>query len=133
MIRRPPRSTRTDTLFPYTTLFRSIRADIRARLAPLPVRVILDEPLSHRIDNMISGVRAKIALKVFGDDLDTLRSIAGNFEQQLKTIPGIDDVAVATQARIPQLEVTAAYARAAAHGVSPAALPHAQPAPALGD
>src|SRR3546814_20656609 len=74
---------------------------------------------------MISGVRAKIALKVFGDDLDTLLSIAGNFEQQLKTIPGSDDVAVATQARIPQIEVTVDYDRAAAYGVSPGANPDA--------
>src|SRR3546814_19111326 len=82
---------------------------------------------------MISGVRAKIALKVFGDDLDTLRSIAGNFEQQLKTIPGIDDVAVATQARIPQIEVTVDYDRAAAYGVSPGAITDALQVLAMGD
>lgn len=110
-----------------------IRADIRQRLAPLPVRVILDEPLSHRIDNMISGVRAKIALKIFGDDLDTLRSIAGNFEQQLKGIPGIGDVAVATQARIPQIEVAVDYDRAAAYGVAPSAITEALQTLAMGD
>lgn len=110
-----------------------IRADIRARLASLPVRVILDEPLSHRIDHMISGVRAKIALKIFGDDLDTLRSIAGRFEQQMKAIPGIDDVAVATQTRIPQIEIAVDYDRAAGYGVAPSAITEALQTLAMGD
>jgi len=110
-----------------------IREDIRSRLAPLPVRVILDEPLSHRIDAMISGVRAKIALKIYGDDLDTLRSLAGRFEQSLRTIPGIDDVAVASQSRIPQIEVAVDYDRAAAYGVAPSEITEALQSLAMGD
>ncbi len=110
-----------------------IRDDIRTRLAPLPVRIILDEPLSHRIDNMISGVRAKIAVKIFGDDLDTLRSLAGRFEQQLSSIPAIGDVAVATQARIPQIEITVDYDRAANFGVAPNAITEALQSLAMGE
>lgn len=109
-----------------------IRADIRRHLAPLPVRVILDEPLSHRIDHMISGVRAKIALKIFGDDLDTLRSLAGSFEDKLRTVPGIGDVAVGTQARIPQIEVNIDYDRAASYGVAPSAITEAVQSLAMG-
>lgn len=110
-----------------------IRKDIRLHLASLPVRVILDEPLSHRIDNMISGVRAKIALKIFGDDLDTLRSLAGSFETKLKAIPGIGDVAVATQARIPQIEIAVDYDRAASYGVAPSSITEALQSLTMGE
>jgi heavy-metal exporter, HME family len=110
-----------------------IRQDIRQRLSSLPVRVLLDEPLSHRIDHMISGVRAKIALKIFGDDLDTLRSLAGSFEQKLKTVPGIGDVAVATQARIPQIEIAVDYDRAASYGVAPSSITEALQSLTMGE
>ena len=109
-----------------------IRQDIRQRLTPLPIRVILDEPLSHRIDHMISGVRAKIALKVFGDDLDTLRTVAGGFEDRMKQIPGIDDVAISTQARLPQISITVDHERAASYGVAPADVMQALQTLALG-
>ncbi|NQW08747.1 MAG: efflux RND transporter permease subunit [Alphaproteobacteria bacterium] len=109
-----------------------IRQDIRQRLTPLPIQVILDEPLSHRIDHMISGVRAKIALKIFGDDLDVLRTVAGSFEQRMKQVPGIDDVAISTQARLPQISVTVDHERAAAYGIAPADVMRALQTLALG-
>lgn len=109
-----------------------IREDIRSRLAPLPIRVILDEPLSHRIDHMISGVRAKIALKIFGDDLDTLRGVAGDFESRMKEIPGIGDVAISTQARLPQVSITVDHERAASYGITPASVMEALQTLALG-
>lgn len=110
-----------------------IRQDIRQRLSSLPVRILLDEPLSHRIDHMISGVRAKIALKIYGDDLDTLRSIAGTFEQKLKVVSGIGDVAVATQARIPQIEIAVDYDRAASYGVAPSTITEALQSLTMGE
>ena len=97
-------------------------ADIRSRLAVLPVNVNVGQPISHRLDHMLSGVRAEIALKVFGEDLDTLRTIAEDLRRRMAGIPGIADLQVEKQVLIPQLEIRVDYARAALYGVQPAAL-----------
>lgn len=97
-------------------------ADIRGRLAVLPVSVNVGQPISHRLDHMLSGVRAEIALKIFGDDLDTLRALAEDVRVRIADIPGIADLQVEKQVLIPQLEIRVDYARAALYGVQPAAL-----------
>jgi heavy-metal exporter, HME family len=97
-----------------------IVADIRAQLSALPVAVNVGQPISHRLDHMLSGVRAQIALKIFGEDLDTLRSIAEQMRLQLAGIPGIVDLQVEKQVRIPQLEIRVDYPRAALYGLQPA-------------
>ncbi|MGF5916990.1 efflux RND transporter permease subunit, partial [Klebsiella pneumoniae] len=63
-----------------------VQADIRARLKNLPAAVALGQPISHRIDHMLSGVRSQIAIKVFGEDLDTLRGTAEQLRAQLARI-----------------------------------------------
>jgi Cu/Ag efflux pump CusA len=95
-------------------------ADIRGRLAVLPVNVNVGQPISHRLDHMLSGVRAEIALKIFGEDLDTLRALAEGLRQRLADIPGIADLQVEKQVLIPQLEIRVDYNRAALYGVQPA-------------
>ncbi|MEE7477823.1 efflux RND transporter permease subunit [Methylobacterium hispanicum] len=97
-------------------------ADIRGRLAVLPVSVNVGQPISHRLDHMLSGVRAEIALKIFGEDLDTLRGLAEDIRRRVADIPGIADLQVEKQVLIPQLEIRVDYARAALYGVQPAAL-----------
>ncbi|MGV7030561.1 efflux RND transporter permease subunit [Methylobacterium symbioticum] len=97
-------------------------ADIRGRLAVLPVNVNVGQPISHRLDHMLSGVRAEIALKIFGEDLDTLRALAEDLRQRMAEIPGLADLQVEKQVLIPQLEIRVDYARAALYGVQPAAL-----------
>ncbi len=99
-----------------------IVADLRARLAVLPVVVNIGQPISHRLDHMLSGVRAQIALKVFGDDLDMLRATAESLRQRLAGIPGLVDLQVEKQVRIPQLEIRVDYRRAGLYGVQPAAV-----------
>lgn len=99
-----------------------IMADIRRRLAPLPATVSLGQPISHRLDHLLSGVRAQIAVKIFGDDLDTLRGLAADLHGRLARIPGLVDVRVEKQVLIPQQVVRLDYARAAAYGVNPAQL-----------
>ena len=94
--------------------------DLRAKLAVLPVSTNIGQPISHRLDHMLSGVRAQIALKVFGDDLDSLRTTAERLRQRLATIPGLVDLQVEKQVRIPQLEIRVDYKRAGLYGVQPA-------------
>lgn len=97
-----------------------ILADIRERLAVLPVSVNLGAPIAHRLDHMLSGVRAQLALKVYGEDLDTLRVIAGDLQARLAGIPGLVDLQVERQVRIPQVQVLVDPERAAQLGVTPA-------------
>ncbi|MCC6776011.1 MAG: efflux RND transporter permease subunit [Hyphomicrobiales bacterium] len=96
--------------------------DLRARLSVLPVAINIGQPISHRLDHMLSGVRAEIALKLFGDDLDTLRTAAERLRARLAPIPGLVDVQVEKQVRIPQLEIRVDYRRAGLYGVQPAAV-----------
>ena len=102
-----------------------IVADIRARLSILPVAVNVGQPISHRLDHMLSGVRAQLALKVYGSDLDTLRSVAEGLRGQIASIPGLVDLQVEKQVRIPQLEIRIDYDRAALYGIQPAAITEA--------
>jgi HME family heavy-metal exporter len=97
-----------------------ILADIRSRLAPLPVAINVGQPISHRLDHLLSGVRAQIALKIYGDDFDTLRTLAEDLRQRLAAVPGLVDLQVEKQVRVPQVQVKVDYARAALYGVTPA-------------
>jgi CzcA family heavy metal efflux pump len=99
-----------------------IVGDIRSRLSVLPVATNIGQPISHRLDHMLSGVRAQIALKVFGEDLDAIRTIAEDLREKLAAVPGIVDLQVERQVRIPQLDVIVDYRRAALYGLQPAAV-----------
>ncbi len=98
----------------------AILDDVRAQLAVLPAAVSIGQPISHRLDHLLSGVRAQIALKIYGDDLDILRGLAENLRVKLAGIPGLVDLQIEKQVRIPQSQVRLDYRAAAAHGVTPA-------------
>ena len=96
-----------------------IIADIRQRLASLPAASNVGQPISHRLDHLLSGVRAQIALKVYGDDLDTLRGLAADLRQRLAQIPGVTDLQIEKQVLIPQVKIRLDYEQAARYGVAP--------------
>jgi heavy-metal exporter, HME family len=95
-----------------------IKADIRARLVNLPAALEIGQPISHRIDHMLSGVRSQIAIKIFGEDLDALRGQADALRAKLATIPGIADLQIEKQVLAPQIKVRVDYAAAAQYGVA---------------
>ena len=94
-----------------------IKADIRKRLINLPAALEIGQPISHRIDHMLSGVRSQIAIKIFGEDLDALRGQADALRAKLATIPGIADLQIEKQVLAPQIKVRIDYAAAAQYGV----------------
>lgn len=95
-----------------------VLADIRNRLAILPGAAInIGQPISHRLDHMQSGVRAQIAIKVFGPDLPLLREKAGEIESVMKTVPGMVDVSVEKQSLVPELLLAVDRQRAAQYGL----------------
>jgi HME family heavy-metal exporter len=107
-------------LLPASQLTRSmdeVSADIRSRLVNLPAAIAIGQPISHRIDHMLSGVRSQIAIKLFGEDLDTLRGQADALRARLAGIPGIADLEVEKQVLAPQIKVRIDYAAAAQYGV----------------
>jgi HME family heavy-metal exporter len=107
-------------LVPQEKLTRSmgaIHADIRARLANLPAAIDIGQPISHRLDHMLTGVRSQIALKIFGEDLDMLRATAARLRDALAGIPGIADLQIEKQVLAPQIKVVIDTTAAAQYGV----------------
>jgi len=100
----------------------AVLAEIRQKLAGVRgVNIVIGQPISHRIDHMLSGTRSAIAIKIFGPDLDTLRRLAVQAETVAKTVPGMADVAVEPQTQIPTLTVAFDRGALANYGLSPAA------------
>ena len=100
----------------------AVLQDIRKRLSVLPAVVNVGQPISHRLDHILSGVNAQIALKVYGDDLDTLRALAAQLRDRLATISGVTDLQIEKAVLIPQLKVRLDYEKAATYGVTPSAV-----------
>ena len=97
----------------------AIMADIRGQLSSLPAAVAIGQPISHRLDHLLSGVRAQIAIKIFGDDIDTLRGLAEQMRVGLAGTRGLVDLTVEKQVLIPQITVRLDHRRAAQAGLSP--------------
>ena len=102
-----------------------VLADIRGALAALPASINIGQPISHRLDHLLSGVRAEIALKVYGEDIDTLPTLAEGLRSKLSAVPGLVDLQVEKQVRIPQLRVAVNFERIALYGITPSAITEA--------
>ena len=84
----------------------AIMADIRHNLEKLPgISFNIGQPISHRLDHLLSGVRAQIAIKVYGNDLFELRKLANSVKSEISAIDGVVDLQVEKQVMIPQLLV----------------------------
>lgn len=94
-------------------------ADVRASLARIPgIAVTVGQPLGHRIDHMLTGTRASIAIKLFGDDLTKLYTLANQIKIEIVGINGLVDVNVEQQVEVPQIQIRANRALLAEYGIS---------------
>jgi CzcA family heavy metal efflux pump len=93
--------------------------DIRKSLSRIPGVVMnIGQPISHRLDHMLSGVRAEIVLKIFGADLKNLRNIAEGMKKEFKDIPGLADLQIEQQVNIPQVQIHPDRTKALMYGVN---------------
>ena len=91
---------------------------LRSDFAMLPgMNITIGQPISHRIDHMLSGTRASIAVKVFGDDLAELRRVGAEVETVMRAVPGVVDLAREQQADIPFVRVRFDREAIARHGM----------------
>lgn len=108
---------------PYTLSGRSrneMVRDVRRRLSEIPgVNIEIGQPISHRIDAMLSGSEAQIAIKVFGTDLNKLFIYGREISTILKEIPGVADVNLEQQMERPQLKITPRRELLARYGITP--------------
>jgi CzcA family heavy metal efflux pump len=86
------------------------------------VYVNIGQPISHRLDHLLSGVRAQIAIKIFGTDLSELRRLGGQVEEALKDVDGIVDLQLEPLVLIPQLKIMIDREDAGVYGISPGGL-----------
>jgi CzcA family heavy metal efflux pump len=96
----------------------TLLADLRQRLAEVPgVSVTIGQPISHRVDHMLSGTRAAVAVKLFGDDLYELRRVARQIEGAMAAISGVVDLMVEQQADVPFVDIDVDRDALARHGL----------------
>jgi CzcA family heavy metal efflux pump len=94
-------------------------AEVRAKLAGIPgIAATVGQPLGHRIDHMLSGTRANIAIKLFGTDLNKMFMIGNQIKNVIADIPGLVDVNVEQQVEIPQIQIRANREMLARYGIT---------------
>lgn len=94
-------------------------ADVRAKLAGIPgIASTVGQPLGHRIDHMLSGTRANIAIKLFGTDLNHMFTVGNQIKAAIIDVEGLVDVNVDQQVEIPQIQIRANRDMLAAYGIT---------------
>lgn len=94
-------------------------ADVRATLSRIPgIAFTVGQPLGHRIDHMLSGTRANIAIKLFGNDLNQMFALGNQIKSAISGIEGLVDVNVEQQVEIPQVQIRAKRDMLANYGIS---------------
>ncbi len=107
---------------------------LRFDLAAVPgVQATFGQPISHRIDHMLSGTRASIAVKIFGEDLEKLRNLGTEVESLMREVSGVVDLSTEQQVQVPTLRVEFDRDAIARHGVRIADVAHALELATKGD
>lgn len=97
--------------------------ELRQKLGELPgVNVEIGQPISHRIDAMLSGTEAQIAIKLFGEDLNTLFALGNRIKDEIAAVPGVVDANIEQQMERPQLDIRPKRQIMAQYGVTMAQL-----------
>ncbi|WP_417388880.1 efflux RND transporter permease subunit [Gimesia sp.] len=95
--------------------------DIRTSMEAIPGIVIsVEQPLAHLISHMISGVKAQVGIKIYGESLTVLRNTAKKMETAMNSVPGVTDVLVEPQVEIPQLQIKLNRDKLKLYGLTPA-------------
>ena len=101
----------------------AVFAEIRQKLGTIPGTFAnVGQPIGHRLSHMLSGVSAKIAVKIFGPDLEVLREKGAQVRDLAKAIPGLTDVNLEAQVPIPQIKIQVDRERALAYGIQPGSI-----------
>ena len=91
---------------------------VRRDFSTIPgMNIIIGQPISHRIDHMLSGTRANVAVKIFGEDLSELRLLAEKARQAMNAVPGVVDLSVEQQNEVPNLQIRFDRNAIARHGL----------------
>ena len=100
---------------------REVVNEIRTKLNTIPgVNVEIGQPISHRIDAMLSGTQANIAIKLFGTDLNKMFELGNKIKSEVSEIPGVVDLNVEQQIERPQLQIIPKREMLAKYGIAPA-------------
>jgi CzcA family heavy metal efflux pump len=101
----------------------AVLEELRQKASLLPgTNVTIGQPISHRIDHMLSGTRANIAVKIFGEDLQTLRQLATRVQAEMSQVRGVVDLSTEAQTDIPTLKVRVDSGAAARQGLGTGAV-----------
>jgi Cu/Ag efflux pump CusA len=93
--------------------------DVREKLSAISeANITIGQPIGHRIDHMLSGTRANIAIKLFGTDLSKMFSLANQIQRNIEGIEGLVDISVEQQIEIPQVQIKAKRNMLAKYGIS---------------
>lgn len=93
--------------------------DVREKMAGISgVNITIGQPIGHRIDHMLSGTRANIAIKLFGTDLNQMFTLSNQIKNEIQNVPGLVDLSVEQQVEIPQIQIKARRDMLNQYGIS---------------
>jgi CzcA family heavy metal efflux pump len=94
-------------------------AEVRQKLGEIPgIALTIGQPIGHRIDHILSGTRANIAIKIFGSDLNRLFTLGNQVKSTISDIPGLVDVSVEQQTEVPEIQIKANRQMLARYGIA---------------